>query len=206
MTFRVLLATHNQGKVRELKNLLSMEGGEVLSLADFPALPPLEEKGSTLRENALAKAKKAVELTGYLALADDSGLEVDFLGGLPGVYSARFAGPAQNQLANNQKLLQLLKGVPLAQRTARFRSVIALVTPVGKCYTVEGKCAGLILEEARGEGGFGYDPLFYLPQLAKTMAELTLAEKNKISHRGRAWQKMMPLLDQVWRDIENEGK
>ncbi len=184
--FKLVLASGNQGKLKELSSLLAPLNIAVVSLADFPDMPETIEDGATFAENAVKKAKEAAEYTGLTALADDSGLEVDYLNGLPGVYSARFAGEAKDDAANNKKLLRLLHGVPYEKRTARFRSVIAICDPQGEIYTSDGRCEGYILEEERGSGGFGYDPLFYVPAYQKTFAELTMEEKNKISHRGRA--------------------
>jgi XTP/dITP diphosphohydrolase len=202
MTFKVFMATHNRGKVAELKSLLEDVSIQVLTLEDFPSLAEIEETGTTFLENALQKAKMAAEASGYISLGDDSGLVVDALGGQPGVYSARFAGESCNDQENNLKLLRLLKGVPFSQRTARFVSVIALVTPQGQVYTAAGRCEGIILEKLRGTGGFGYDPLFYLPELGKTMAELTLAEKNMVSHRGKAWREIIPFLQTIFQETE----
>lgn len=159
---------------------------QVLSLTDLLPLPPVTEDGRTFRENALKKARGAARHTGIVAIADDSGLEVDYLRGEPGVRSARFAGEAASDADNNRKLLQCLAGVPPAQRGAAFRCVIAVVAPQGQEAWVEGTCKGVIGEQARGTQGFGYDPLFIIPELGKTLAELPLEEKNRISHRGKA--------------------
>lgn len=194
MCSKILMATHNQGKVKELQVLLENLPVQMLTLQDYPELLEIEEKGTTFKENAIQKAQAAAEFSGLLTLADDSGLEVDALEGQPGVYSARFAGEPCHDQRNNLKLLQLLQTVTPDQRTARFRCVMALVTPQGQIYTTEGRCEGVILQHSRGKGGFGYDPLFYLPEFGKTMAELTLAEKNKVSHRAQALQAMVPYL------------
>jgi len=158
----------------------------ILSLRDFSPLSPVEEDGRTFRANALKKARAVAQRTGRLTIADDSGLEVDYLQGKPGVHSARFAGEAASDADNNRKLLRLLEGVPASQRGAAFRCVIAVVDPCGKESWVEGACSGVIGEQERGKQGFGYDPLFVIPELGKTLAELPLAEKNRISHRGKA--------------------
>ena len=158
----------------------------VLSLTDLPPLPPVEEDGNTFWENALKKARTVAHHTGRLTIADDSGLEVDCLKGEPGVHSARFAGEDASDRDNNRKLLQCLENVPSSQRGATFRCVIAVVDPQGKETWVEGVCNGTIGKKARGTGGFGYDPLFIIPALDKTLAELPLEEKNRISHRGKA--------------------
>lgn len=197
MISKLLMATHNQGKAAELRNLLADLPVQILTLADFPDEFVIEETGTTFLENALQKAKAAAEFFGLPTLADDSGLEVDALQGQPGVYSARFAGEPCDDQRNNLKLLQLMQGIPTAQRTASFVSVIAFVTPQGQVFTTEGHCEGIILESLRGTGGFGYDPLFYLPELGKTMAELTLAEKNTVSHRAKALKAMVSELQKL---------
>lgn len=186
MAKRVLLATRNEKKRKELADILSSRGIEVLSLADFPSVPEVEETGSTFEENALLKARTVCRHTGILTLADDSGLEVDFLGGEPGVMSARFAGKAHDDRLNNEKLLTLLQGIPEKARTARFRCVIAIVTPEGKEYVVSGVCEGRIAETPAGANGFGYDPLFIPAGYDRTFAELSEEVKNRISHRARA--------------------
>ncbi|MGB9802978.1 MAG: XTP/dITP diphosphatase [Desulfofundulus sp.] len=183
---KLVLATRNQGKVRELSELLSPLGYEVVSLNQYPGVPEIIEDGATFKENAVKKATVVARYTGQMALADDSGLEVDYLGGAPGVHSARFAGERHDDRANNEKLLRLLAGVPPERRTARFRCVVAVATPTGQVFTAEGACEGVIADRPRGEGGFGYDPLFYVPAWGKTFAELEPAVKNQISHRGRA--------------------
>jgi len=191
---RLVLATRNQGKVRELSALLAPLGMEVRSLFDYPEVPPVEEDGRTFMENAVKKARYTCAATGEAALADDSGLEVDCLGGAPGVHSARFAGLPGDDEANNHRLLQLLAGVPLDRRTARFRCAVAVAFPDGELLTAEGTCEGLIVDEPRGKEGFGYDPLFYLPEYGKTVAELDLETKNRVSHRGRAMAAVCELL------------
>lgn len=191
---RLVLATRNEGKVREIREVLSGLDVELLTLSD---LPEVHEDGATFSENAKKKALKVAELTGLPALADDSGLEVDALGGSPGVRSARFAGDDD---ANNRKLLELLKGVPPERRTARFRCVLALAFPDGRAYTVEGTCEGRIAEEPAGEGGFGYDPIFLVPERGLTFAQMTREEKNSISHRGRALRKLREVLCHLLRE------
>ena len=190
----VILATNNQGKVKELENMLKDFEVKVLSLKDFPELPEVEEDGETFTENALKKAREICVETNYITIADDSGLEVDALNGQPGVYSARFAGEVKDDAANNDKLLRLLKDVPEAKRTARFRCVIALVTPQGNEQVFEGSCEGVIGHALKGAEGFGYDPLFIVPDYHKTFAELGIETKNKISHRGKAFKKTVEYL------------
>jgi XTP/dITP diphosphohydrolase len=183
---QIVVATKNQGKLREIEESLQELRVQIISLRDLPPLLPVEEDGSTYRDNALKKARAVAVHSGRLTIADDSGLEVDYLQGNPGVRSARFAGDQASDADNNGKLVQLLAGIPVAGRGALFRCVIAIVTPQGQEAWVEGQCRGIILEQARGNEGFGYDPLFSIPELGKTLAELPLAVKNKISHRGRA--------------------
>jgi XTP/dITP diphosphohydrolase len=191
---QLVLATRNEGKVKEIAALLAPLGIEVVSLAAFPEIPEIPEDGDTFVENALAKARAVAARTGQLVMADDSGLEVDALNGAPGVHSARFAGEPRDDARNNQKLLRLLEGVPWEQRSARFRCVIALVTPGGMERVAEGVCEGFIGYEPRGTGGFGYDPLFYVPEFDRTFAELDLDTKNRISHRGRALMAVQKLV------------
>jgi len=193
----LVLFTRNEGKIRELRQLLAGTGFKIASINEFPGAPEIIEDGSTFASNALKKAREGALALGKVTLADDSGLEVDYLNGAPGVHSARFAYPGHNDLANNQKLLRMLRGVPLERRTARFCCVIAIVTPEGQEILFEGTCEGVILDELRGVNGFGYDPLFFLPQFGKTFAELDDAAKNAISHRGRALQQVRDILAAV---------
>lgn len=164
---------------------------DIVSLADYPDAPEVEETGSTFIENAILKATAYAHYTGELTLADDSGLEVDALGGAPGVLSSRFA-PTDPE--RNAKLLDLMKDVPDEKRAARFRCAIAIAEPNGEVETCEGKVEGVIAREPKGTNGFGYDPVFYLPKLGKHMAELTSSKKNAISHRGKALEKANTLL------------
>jgi XTP/dITP diphosphohydrolase len=191
---KILLATQNQGKVRELQEMLSDAQIEVLSLRDVPNWEDVEETGSTFAENAALKAHAAAERTGYISLADDSGLEVDALGGAPGVYSARYAGEPKDDERNNDKLLEALQDVPDEKRTGRFRCALVIVTPEGQEFLTEGTVEGRILHARRGQEGFGYDPLFFVSDFGRTMAELTMSQKNKISHRAQAMQKAIPIL------------
>ncbi|SHJ39940.1 XTP/dITP diphosphatase [Desulfofundulus thermosubterraneus] len=199
---KLVLATRNPGKVRELSQLLSPLGYEVVSLEQYPGMPEITEDGATFKDNAVKKATAVARYTGQMALADDSGLEVDYLGGAPGVHSARFAGAGHDDRANNEKLLRLLAGVPPEKRTARFRCVVAVATPEGRVFTAEGICEGVIADKPRGEGGFGYDPLFYVPSYGKTFAELDPAVKNRISHRGRALVLMREILAGLRRELD----
>ena len=167
---------------------------EVESLLDHPEVPEVEETGSTFLENALLKARAVAAATGCLALADDSGLEVDALNGAPGVRSARFAGPGADDAERNRRLLQMLQGVPPERRTARYVAAIAIADPAGEARTTAATCEGAIAPSPRGEGGFGYDPIFLLPDRGLTMAEISPEEKNRISHRGRALQQARGIL------------
>ncbi len=182
----VVLATLNPGKVRELRRLLGDLPIELTSLADIPGatLPP--ETGATYAENALIKARAAHRLTELAALGDDSGLEVDALGGAPGLYSARFGGPGLDDAGRVALLLERLRAVPAGKRGAHFRGVIALVDSAGRERTVEGVADGEIAFAPRGTGGFGYDPVFFYPPLGRTFGELNDADRERVSHRGRA--------------------
>lgn len=189
--FRLVAATGNQGKLRELKQLLAGLPIELVSGIDLPEVP---ETGSTFEENACLKARAAAVASGEWALADDSGLEVDALDGAPGIHSNRFAGEGSTEESRNRELLRLLEHVEDAARTCRYRAALAICSPEGECVTFFGSCEGLLLREARGSGGFGYDPLFYLPQCGCTVAELGRDEKNRISHRAHAVRAALPFL------------
>ncbi|KAB2952585.1 XTP/dITP diphosphatase [Heliorestis acidaminivorans] len=195
---QIIIATKNMGKVREFEAMTESQKAPLpiqwLSLRDFPEIGEIEETGSTFRENALLKAQTVANITGLAALSDDSGLQVDALGGAPGIYSARYAGEPKDDERNNAKLLQELQGLPFEQRTARFICVLALALPDGQKFFAEGACHGFIAKEKAGDGGFGYDPLFYLPFYHKTMAQLSSTVKNSISHRASAMEKMFFLL------------
>jgi XTP/dITP diphosphohydrolase len=197
---RLILATRNQGKVKELVSLLRPLDLEVVSLSLYPELPEIIEDGSTFVENAVKKAKTVALATGCLSMGDDSGLEVDFLNGAPGIFSARFAGERSDDSSNNKKLLKLLENVPWEERKARFICVVAIATPSGRIFTAEGSCQGLIAFEQKGTGGFGYDPLFYVPGFDKTFAELEPAVKNTISHRARALDGAYKILLEIIQD------
>jgi len=186
----LVVATGNQGKVAEIKLALAQLPVKVLTLHDFGPIPEAVEDGLSFKENALLKARHYAKYTGKACLADDSGLEVDFLQGAPGIYSARYAGENANDTKNNQKLLAALAQVAVAERTARFRCVLAFVDTDGSSVITDGTCEGVIGQEKRGTGGFGYDSLFYIPKLHKTMAQLSKDEKNAISHRGKALDNM----------------
>ncbi len=190
----VVIATRNRGKLREFARLLEGVGATIRPVNDFPDVPDVVETGKTFRDNAVKKAVEVAKATGLIAIADDSGLVVDVLNGRPGVMSARFAGEGADDRANNEKLLKELQGVPLEKRTASFICVVAAADPSGRFITVTGRCEGLISLSPKGEGGFGYDPLFYLPDRGCTMAELPPDVKDSISHRGKAVRKLAGLL------------
>ena len=184
---RLLIATRNRHKLEEIRAILSVPGLELVGADEVPGLPEVEEDAPTFEGNAVKKARTLAQASGCWTLADDSGLEVDALGGAPGVTSARYAGPATSTPANNAKLLRELAGV--ADRRARFRCVLALCSPEGRAWTVEGRCEGQILEAPRGANGFGYDPLFVPEGREQTFAELPAGVKNGMSHRGQALQR-----------------
>jgi XTP/dITP diphosphohydrolase len=191
---RLLLATNNAGKVTELRRMLSGCGWELVTPADVGLQLEVEEHGATYRENAIAKALQYSQASGLVALADDSGLEVDALDGRPGVQSARYAGPNASDGDRVQKLLEELRDVPDEARTARFRAVIAVARPDGHVETVDGVVEGRIAREPRGANGFGYDPVFLLPERGLTVAELPSDEKDAVSHRGAAARKARAML------------
>ena len=187
---KIVLASRNRKKIRELETFLSEISSDinVLSLDDIGFHDEIVEDGRTIAENSRIKALVPAKL-GYIGVADDSGLEVDALGGEPGVYSARYSGEGATDEKNNRKLLAALENIPDEKRTARFRTVVTCVFPDGREIQVDGVCEGRILREPRGNDGFGYDPLFYYEPLKKTFAELTSDEKNSVSHRGRAMRR-----------------
>ena len=191
---RLLIATNNQGKLREYTALLVEQPFLLISLAQAGLAFEIEETASSMEENAVQKASAYAMMSGLITLADDSGLEVDALGGEPGPFSHRYAGEGVSDSYRNEYLLQKLQDVPREKRGARFRCVIAIATPWGGVETCEGVCEGVIAFEPKGAYGFGYDPVFHIPELGKRMAELTLDEKNMISHRARAAQKAQLIL------------
>jgi XTP/dITP diphosphohydrolase len=193
----VVVATNNRHKVEEISSILKGLPVRLIPLSDYPDAPELKEEGATYAENAVHKALTVARFTGKWALADDTGLEVDALDGRPGLYSARFAGEGATFSDNKRKLLRLMDSVPTEKRTAAFRTVLALVGPSGESQVVEGVLHGRIAEKEQGTGGFGYDALFYLPEQGKTYAELTAEEKNRISHRARAVQKIREYLQKT---------
>ncbi|KDN09823.1 XTP/dITP diphosphatase [Gilliamella sp. Imp1-1] len=189
---KIVLATNNQGKVNELQTLLANAGFDIIAQSQFN-IPDADETGLTFIENALLKARHTAKLTRLPAIADDSGLAVDALGGQPGIYSARYAGEHGNDKSNNQKLLKALQNIPKEKRTAYFYCALVFMrhendpTPI----ICLGKWDGLILNEEQGDGGFGYDPLFYVPKLGCTAAQLTKEQKSQISHRGQALKQLI---------------
>ncbi|MBN2321825.1 MAG: XTP/dITP diphosphatase [Acidobacteria bacterium] len=193
---RLLIATRNRDKLEEIRSILGDSSQDFVSLIDFPDMGEIVESGATLEENAFIKARAAFQRTGIPSIGDDTGLEVDALDGRPGVYSSRYAGENATYSRNVDKLLSEMKGVPPAERTARFRCVAALVGP-GFEQSVDGVCEGVILEARRGDGGFGYDPVFFVQETGRTFAEMSLADKNGISHRGRAFRAMAELLKKL---------
>lgn len=197
MLEEMVLASGNKGKIAEFQRLMEDLAVQVHSMKEYPQIGEIVEDGSTFVENALIKARTVCKATGLAALADDSGLMVDALDGAPGIYSARYAGEDHNDAANNAKLLRDMEQVAEEDRTARFFCAIALVLPDGREYTVEGTCPGVILRELQGDGGFGYDPLFYITDLDKTFAQLSMEEKNRISHRGNANRKAVEIIRQL---------
>jgi XTP/dITP diphosphohydrolase len=195
--YKLLLATNNEAKVREYRNLLQKLPFELVTLAELGMTTIVNEVGESLEENARLKATVLAAKSQLLALADDSGLEVDALGGEPGRLSARYAGEKASDRDRISYLLAKLEGVPWERRSACFRCVIAIATPDGKVELCSGECHGVITFEPRGEQGFGYDPIFYLPELGKTMAELPLEIKNQVSHRGQAARKVRQVLKRL---------
>jgi len=194
---RLLLATRNVSKLRELRELLSGLPLEFTSLRDLRIDLEIPELGETFLENASLKARGYAQASGLTTLADDSGLEVEALGGAPGVQSARWAGPQARDHDRIQHLLERLQGVARDERRARFRSIVAIAVPDGRLYTTEGTVDGLIADQPRGTHGFGYDPVFLIPELGLTMAELEPEAKNRLSHRARAVRAARPILEKL---------
>ncbi len=196
---RLVLATRSPGKIREIAAIYDQLGIVWLSLADFPEIGELAEEGATYAENAAAKAR-AVSVAAHLpALADDSGVEIDALGGAPGVHSARFLGAGATDVERNTRILSLLENVPDGRRTARYRAAVAVALPDGSAHTFEGTCEGRIARAPRGAGGFGYDPIFLPEGEARTMAELPVDLKNRLSHRALALRSAAPYVAEVLR-------
>lgn len=194
---RIIFATSNEGKMKEIRMILKDLNVEVVSLKEAGISVDIDENGSTFEENAAIKAKEIVKLTGDIVLSDDSGLEVDYMNGAPGIYSARFLGEDTSYDVKNQYIIDQLKDAEGKQRSARFVCVIACALPEGEVYTRRGTMEGRIAFESAGSHGFGYDPIFYLPEYQCTAAELDPEEKNKISHRGKALNAMKEVLETI---------
>lgn len=193
---KLIIATNNKNKIIEIRDKFAgVAGLELVPLGSYPDPPEIAEDGATFRDNAEKKARGIAAFTGYLSLADDSGLEIDALGGRPGVYSARYGGESATDEDRNRMVLEEMRGIPPARRAARFVCVIAICGPDGRCVFAHGECGGVIADEMQGTRGFGYDPIFFLPDRGKTMAELPLEEKNLISHRAKALEKARELLE-----------
>ena len=192
---RLIFATGNKDKMKEIREILGDLPVEILSMKEAGIQADIEENGKSFEENALIKARAVCRLAGEMVLADDSGLEIDYLNGEPGIYSARYMGEDTSYKIKNQNLIDRLAGVPDEERTARFVCAIAAAFPDGREYVVRGTIEGMIGYEERGKNGFGYDPIFYLPDRGVSTAELPREEKNSISHRGNALKKMKELLE-----------
>ncbi|HOJ51889.1 MAG TPA: XTP/dITP diphosphatase [Syntrophales bacterium] len=200
---RVVLATANEGKIREIKMMLADLPLSIMTVKDFPEFPGVEEDGEDFFANAYKKARAVAEFTSLPAIADDSGLVVPALGGWPGVKSARFAGERATDGENIEKLLELMKDLPEGERKAYFTCVVVYCEPAGKYESFTGKWEGLIIREERGKGGFGYDPIFFVPALGRTAAELAPEEKNKYSHRGQALKALKEHLSKSLKFVES---
>lgn len=203
---RIIVATKNKGKLEEFAELLSLFPCRVVSMAEAGVTEDIEENGSTFEENAVIKAKSVWKVTGGTVLADDSGLEVDALDGAPGVYSARYAGEGATDADRNNKLLNALNGIPEDKRSARFVCAIAAVFPDGSSLVVRDTCEGFIAFEPKGNKGFGYDPLFYVPEYGLTVAQMESNLKNRISHRGKAMIKLAEQLGEQWTERMDIGR
>ncbi|KIL46245.1 XTP/dITP diphosphatase [Jeotgalibacillus campisalis] len=194
---KVLIATANKGKAKEFESLFAPLGFEVTTLLDYPEMEEVEETGETFKENAILKAEAASNQFKVMAIADDSGLLIDALNGDPGVYSARYAGKEKNDEENIKKVLRNLQGIPAEKRTARFHCTLAVSVPGEKTLTVTGECEGMITTEKLGDGGFGYDPIFWIEDQSCTLAQMTREEKSAISHRGKALEKLKEVLPKI---------
>ena len=190
----ILIATNNLGKVKEIKDILDGHQIKILTMKDFPHLPKIEEDGKTYQENAFKKARKISEYSGKICLADDSGLEIEYLKEKPGIYSSRWGNSDEERI---NKVLKLLENVPINKRNAKFVCAVVLVFPDGKTYMVKEECKGSITFSPKGEHGFGYDPIFLVPEYNKTFAELGDKIKNQISHRGKAMRRMIDIINEI---------
>lgn len=194
MKEKIIIASKNEGKLKEFKRMLECFDLDVVSMGEANISDDIEESGNTFEENSMIKAKTIFEKTGSFVIADDSGLEIDYLNGAPGVFSARFAGEGASDQQKRDKVLRLLDGVNEEKRAARFVCCITVILGQGKSFQAIGKCEGRISNNSIGDKGFGYDPIFYIPEFKKTMAQLEPDVKNKISHRGKALEDMMKKL------------
>ena len=197
---RIIFATGNQGKMKEIRMILADMDVSVVSMKEAGISPQIEENGKSFEENAVIKARTVMEMTGEMAMADDSGLEIDYLDGAPGIYSARFMGEDTSYDIKNNALIQKLEGVPDEKRTARFVCAIACALPDGRILKSRGTMEGIIGYEIKGENGFGYDPIFYLPEYRCTSAEISPEKKNELSHRGKALRNMKEQLVDILRE------
>lgn len=202
---KFIAATKNKGKLHEIAEILSDFPFEVVSMESAGIEKDIEEYGKTFEENALIKAMEVHKMTGEMVMADDSGLEVDYLDGAPGIYSSRFAGEGATDEDKNNKLLKLLEGVPFEKRSARFVCVIAVAFSENNYFTVKGTCEGFIGLKPEGTNGFGYDPLFYIPEYKVTTAQMKSEDKHRISHRGKALRAMTEELKKSGLSIESGG-
>jgi XTP/dITP diphosphohydrolase len=202
---QIVAATNNEGKLVEIKDILTGFNQEIKSLKDFKHIKKIKESGLSFYENSLIKAKTVYEITRLPTLADDSGLCVEFLDGMPGIFSSRFAGRDANDKKNNKKLLELLRGLPIQKRKAYFKCVIVFIHN-GKIISASGRVNGYIAEKEKGANGFGYDPVFYLPRYKMTMAQLPIEKKNKISHRYKALMDLKRILKKMNSGISPDNK
>lgn len=194
----IIVASKNQGKLKEIRDLLGGLDFKIVSLADYTKLPDIVEDGKTFQENAVKKALTIARHTGNMVIGEDSGLEVQALGGRPGVYSARFSGKDATDRKNNARLLRMLKGIPMAKRQARYHCYVALADGDELVTVMHGSCRGFIALKAKGQNGFGYDPLFFIPRYQKTFGELDPKIKARMSHRARAFRRMKKFLMTYW--------
>lgn len=190
----IFIATNNAGKIKEIKNILANSNVKILTVKDFPRLPKIKENGKTFQENALKKACQISKYIGKICLADDSGLEINYLKGEPGIYSSRWGNSDEERI---NKVLELLENVPENKRNAKFVCVLVLAFPDGRKYIVKEECKGIISLSPRGKYGFGYDPIFVIPEYNKTFAELGDKIKNQISHRGKAMRRMINIINKL---------
>lgn len=206
MEKRIIFATGNAGKMKEIQMILADLGMPVVSMKEAGVSVEIEENGTSFEENAVIKARTIMEQTGEITMADDSGLEIDALNKEPGIYSARYMGEDTSYEIKNQNLIDRLQGVPEEKRTARFVCAVACAFPDGRVFTVTRTMEGIIAEESRGANGFGYDPIFYLPEKGCTSAEISAEEKNELSHRGKALRAMRQQLEELLKTQEDDAQ